>query len=38
MGVRLLNRATRSVALTEAGERFLKEVRPALERLEGDCR
>jgi DNA-binding transcriptional LysR family regulator len=35
IGVRLLNRTTRSVALTEAGERFLKEVRPALERLEG---
>jgi DNA-binding transcriptional LysR family regulator len=31
--VRLLNRTTRSVALTEAGERFFAAVRPALEQL-----
>jgi len=31
LGVRLLNRTTRSVALTGAGERFLAELRPALE-------
>jgi DNA-binding transcriptional LysR family regulator len=34
LGVRLLNRTTRSVALTEVGERLLAELRPALERLE----
>jgi DNA-binding transcriptional LysR family regulator len=34
LNVRLLNRTTRSVALTEAGERFLLAVRPALEQLE----
>jgi DNA-binding transcriptional LysR family regulator len=33
LGVRLLNRTTRSVALTEAGERLLGQVRPALEQL-----
>lgn len=31
LGVRLLNRTTRSVALTEVGERLLAELRPALE-------
>lgn len=31
LGVRLLNRTTRSVALTEVGERFLVGLRPALE-------
>src|ERR1700744_1437116 len=31
LGVRLFNRTTRSVALTEAGERLLAEVRPVLE-------
>jgi len=31
LGVRLLNRTTRSVALTEAGERFLAQLRPLLE-------
>jgi DNA-binding transcriptional LysR family regulator len=30
MGVRLFNRTTRSVALSEAGEQFLARVRPAL--------
>src|SRR5258706_8255130 len=30
MGVRLFNRTTRSVALSEAGERFLTQVQPAL--------
>src|SRR6185369_10627593 len=31
LGVRLLNRTTRSVALTEAGERLLEKLRPVLE-------
>jgi DNA-binding transcriptional LysR family regulator len=34
LGVRLLNRTTRSVALTEVGERLLAELRPALEGFE----
>lgn len=34
LGVRLFNRTTRSVALTEAGERLLAEVRPVLEGLD----
>ncbi|HEX5211515.1 MAG TPA: LysR family transcriptional regulator [Pseudolabrys sp.] len=33
LGVRLLNRTTRSVSLTEAGERLLARVRPALDEL-----
>jgi DNA-binding transcriptional LysR family regulator len=33
LGVRLLNRTTRSVALTEAGEHLLAQVRPALDEL-----
>src|SRR5579872_4950008 len=33
LGVRLLNRTTRSVALTEAGARLLARVRPALVEL-----
>ena len=33
LGVRLLNRTTRSVALTEVGERLLAELRPALDSL-----
>ena len=35
LGVRLLNRTTRSVALTEAGECLLDQIRPALEQLDG---
>src|SRR5579859_156440 len=34
LGVRLLNRTTRSVGLTEVGERLLGELRPALESFE----
>lgn len=34
LGVRLLNRTTRSLALTEAGERLLEQIRPALEQLD----
>ncbi|WP_199902653.1 LysR family transcriptional regulator [Azospirillum sp. B4] len=33
LGVRLFNRTTRSVALTEAGEQFLARVRPALREI-----
>lgn len=33
LGLRLLNRSTRSVALTEAGETYLARVTPALEQL-----
>jgi DNA-binding transcriptional LysR family regulator len=33
LAVRLLNRTTRSVTLTEAGERLLRQVHPALEQL-----
>jgi DNA-binding transcriptional LysR family regulator len=33
MGVRLFNRTTRSVSLSEAGERFLARVRPALREI-----
>ena len=33
LGVRLLNRTTRSVATTEAGERLLGQLRPALENV-----
>ena len=35
LGVRLINRTTRSVALSEAGERFLARVTPALREIEG---
>ncbi|WP_315832107.1 LysR family transcriptional regulator [Bradyrhizobium prioriisuperbiae] len=35
LGVRLINRTTRSVALSEAGERFLARVRPALSEIAG---
>jgi DNA-binding transcriptional LysR family regulator len=34
LGVRLLNRTTRSVALTEVGERLLSRLRPALDSFE----
>ncbi|HEY0121756.1 MAG TPA: LysR family transcriptional regulator [Rhizobium sp.] len=34
LGVRLFNRTTRSVALTEAGEQFLLHVRPALREID----
>lgn len=33
MGVRLFNRTTRSVSLSEAGEQFLARVRPALSEI-----
>ena len=35
LGVRLLNRTTRSVAPTEAGEQLLTRLRPALQDIEG---
>jgi DNA-binding transcriptional LysR family regulator len=35
MGVRLFNRTTRSVALSEAGRSFLSRVAPALREIEG---
>src|SRR5580698_8300743 len=34
LGVRLLNRTTRKVSLTDAGERLLARARPALTELE----
>ena len=33
MGLRLFNRTTRSVSLSEAGEKFLARVQPALHRI-----
>ncbi len=33
LGVRLLNRTTRSVALTEAGDQLLRQIHPALDEL-----
>ena len=33
LGVRLLSRTTRSVSTTEAGERLLRSVRPALDEI-----
>jgi DNA-binding transcriptional LysR family regulator len=33
LGIRLFNRTTRSIALTEAGHTFLEDVRPALDRI-----
>jgi DNA-binding transcriptional LysR family regulator len=35
LGVRLLNRTTRSVALTEAGMALLEQIRPALQQIAG---
>jgi DNA-binding transcriptional LysR family regulator len=35
LGVRLINRTTRSVALSQAGERFLARVSPALREIKG---
>jgi DNA-binding transcriptional LysR family regulator len=35
LGVRLLNRTTRSVTLTQAGDALLAQVRPALDQLQG---
>ena len=35
LGVRLINRTTRSVSLSEAGERFLARVNPALREIAG---
>jgi DNA-binding transcriptional LysR family regulator len=35
LGVRLFNRTTRSVSLTEAGEHFLARIRPALREIAG---
>lgn len=35
LGVRLLNRTTRSVALTDAGTQLLEQIRPALQQIEG---
>jgi DNA-binding transcriptional LysR family regulator len=35
LGVRLLNRTTRSVAITDAGQRLLQEIRPAIDRISG---
>ena len=34
LGVRLINRTTRSVALTEAGERLLAQLRPLLDNFD----
>ncbi|WP_106304376.1 LysR family transcriptional regulator [Paraburkholderia sp. BL18I3N2] len=36
MGVKLLNRTTRSVAATEAGERLLKSIAPRFEEIENE--
>src|SRR5271167_23087 len=33
LGVRLLNRTTRSVSLTDAGDRLLEKLRPAMEQI-----
>ena len=35
LGIRLLNRTTRSVSLTDAGVRLLERVRPAIEQIAG---
>src|ERR1700741_125905 len=36
LGLRLLSRTTRSVAPTEAGERLLRTLRPALEQIDAE--
>src|ERR1700740_753353 len=35
LGFRLLNRTTRSVSLTDAGQRLLERLRPAIEQISG---
>src|ERR1700737_2906524 len=35
LGVRLLNRTTRSVSLTDAGSRLLERLRPAIDQIAG---
>src|SRR5258708_30235639 len=35
LGVRLLNRTTRSVSLTDAGRRLLDRLRPAIDQIAG---
>jgi DNA-binding transcriptional LysR family regulator len=35
LGVRLLNRTTRSVSLTDAGHRLLERLRPAMDQIDG---
>src|SRR5437868_6233684 len=38
LGVRLLNRTTRSIAPTEAGERLIRTVGPRLEEINGELK
>jgi DNA-binding transcriptional LysR family regulator len=35
LGVRLLNRTTRSVSMTDAGQRLLEQLRPAIDQIKG---
>src|ERR1700688_3658238 len=35
LGVRLLNRTTRSVSITDAGQRLLERLRPAIDQIAG---
>src|ERR1700724_2947333 len=35
LGVRLLNRPTRSVSVTDAGQRLLEQLRPAIDQIAG---
>src|ERR1700687_3239856 len=35
LGVRLLNRTTRSVSVTDAGQRLLEQLRPAIDQISG---